>query len=240
MDHRGGDQNGTRECIVGDMYRKRAAIETSAAGHVLDIGANGAGFPLMLLLEGVTLASVVGVEVNPATYSRLLVNLQSNLGPSAVAINAAVCGLSASQEILLTPSRGGTGYSIRGNTVGDSAQGIPVKTTTLEALYNQYFSARNIGICKINIEGAEYDLLDSSHDDVLLKIRYLLIEFHDNSRSPAAIRRFAQIGFSGLIQTSSGTTSAPPGFDSFAGQRQKCNTLGVSRCRKYLESNARI
>lgn len=209
VDHRGGDQNGTRECIVGDMYRKYVPqLRLQEPAHVLDIGANGGGFPLMLLLEGVTLASVVGVEMNPATYSRLLVNLQSNVGPSAVAINAAVCGLNASQEILLAPSRGGTGYSIKGNTVGDFAQGIPVKTTTLEALYNQYFSARNIDICKIDIEGAEYDLLDSSHDDVLRKIRYLLIEFHDDSRTPAAIRRFAQLGFSDLTQTSSRRTGA--------------------------------
>ena len=67
----------------------------------------------MLLLQGVKLASVVSVEMNPATYSRLLVNLQSNIGPSAVAINAAVCGTGTGPELSLVASRGSTGYSMR-------------------------------------------------------------------------------------------------------------------------------
>ena len=201
VDHLGGDENGTRECIVGKMYRQYVPLfHLTEPAHILDIGANGGGFPLMLMLEGVKLASVVSAEMNPNTFSRLLVNLTHNVGPSAVAINAAVCGTDAPSEILLTPSRGSTGYAINGNVADPSSPHVAVKTTTLASLCNQYFSGRCIDICKIDIEGAEYDLLDSSHDDLLRKIRYLIIEFHDVSKTPSVIRRLAGLDFSEWTQ----------------------------------------
>ncbi len=150
----------------------------------------------MLKLEGVNLGSVVSVEMNPATYTRLLVNLASNLGPSAVGINAAVCGTNSPSEIYLTPRRGGTGYGMNGNMVSASLSHVTVKTTTLDSLYNQYFSGKRIDICKIDIEGAEYDLIDSSHDELLRKLRYVVIEFHEPSRTPPVIQRFTELGFS--------------------------------------------
>jgi FkbM family methyltransferase len=207
VDHRGGDEAGTRDCIVSDHYRKYVPqFKLCGPAHVLDIGANGGGFPLMLTLEGVKLASLVSVEMNPATYSRLLVNLQNNIGRFAVAINAAACGKDTGPEILLVASPGGVAYSMYENTVGPNAPHIAVKTTTLESLYSQYFAGRRIDVCKIDIEGAEYDLLDSSPDDLLRKIRYLLIEFHDDSRTPAVISRFVTLGFSELTKSGSRTS----------------------------------
>lgn len=197
VDHAGGDENGTRECIVGDMYRRYVPLfQLAGPANVLDIGANGGGFPLMLALEHVRLASVVSVEMNPATYSRLHVNLLSNIGPSAVAINAAVCGNNAPPEILLAPTHGSTGYSITGNSARESEPHVAVRTTNLQSLYDHYFLGRRIDICKIDIEGAEYELIDSTPDDVLLKIRYLIVEFHDAPRTPPLISRFARLGFS--------------------------------------------
>lgn len=207
VDHRGGDEAGTRECIVGDMYRKYIPkLKLHEPARVLDIGANGGGFPLMLMLQRVKLGSVISVEMNPATFSRLLVNLQSNVGPHAVAINAAVCGKDAAEEIVLTASRGSTGYSMDHTALIATAPRVTVKTTTFESLYSRYFGGAPIDICKIDIEGAEYDLLDSTSDDLLRQIRYLLIEFHDDARTPAVIRRFAELGFSEHTESSSQRT----------------------------------
>jgi hypothetical protein len=112
-------------------------------------------------------------------------------------------------EILLTPSRGSTGYSIENDkAAGASSPHVAVKTTTLESLYNRYFSGQRIDICKIDIEGAEYDLIDSSDDNLLRKMRYLVIEFHDDSKTPAAIRRFAELGFSELTVHSNRRTGS--------------------------------
>jgi len=209
IDHRGGDETGTRHCIVSDMYRKYLPlISPPEPANVLDIGANGGGFPLMLKLAGIKLASVVCVEMNPATYSRLLVNLQSNLGFSATGINAAVCGSELESEIFLNPTRGSTGYSLSGNAAGAASPHVAVKTTTLKSLYDQHFRGQHIDICKIDIEGAEYDAIQSSHDELLCKIRYLFIEFHDDARTPAVTRRIAGLGFSEITNGHQSRTSS--------------------------------
>lgn len=218
IDHRGGDENGTRQCIVSNMYRKYVSLfRLAGPANVLDIGANGGGFPLMLRLAGIRLASVVCVEMNPATYSRLLVNVQSNLGFSAVAINAAVCGAGSASEIFLYPARGGTGYSMSANATGAAAPHVAVKTITLESLCNRYFPGQRIDICKTDIEGAEYDAVQYCPNDLLRRIRYLLIEFHDDSRTPAVLKRFAELGFSEITDAGGRRTSAATEVRVFQG-----------------------
>jgi FkbM family methyltransferase len=196
IDHRGGDEAGTRCCITSDMYRRYLPhFSLPRPSRVLDLGANGGGFPLMLKLAGIKLDRVVCVEMNPLTYSRLLVNVTTNIGPSTIAINAAVCGMRPNSEILLKSSRGGTGESIYDNRPGPSMPQVAVRTTTLQALYDQYFSNDFLDICKIDIEGAEYDVFESCPDDVMRKIRYLVVEFHDASRTPATLKKITNLGF---------------------------------------------
>jgi tRNA1(Val) A37 N6-methylase TrmN6 len=54
------------------MYREYLPFFTfSGPARVLDLGANGGGFPLMLRLAGIDLARVVSVEMDPMTFLRL-------------------------------------------------------------------------------------------------------------------------------------------------------------------------
>jgi FkbM family methyltransferase len=196
VDHRGDDENGTRTCLATDMYsRYLSAFVFPRPARVLDLGANGGGFPLMLSIAGIELDRVVSVEMNPLTYLRLRVNLITNLGSSAVAINAAVCGMPQDSEILLKPSRGGTSGSLDTDRADPSISHVSVRTTTLQALYDQYFEDEFVDICKVDIEGAEYDLFASSHDDLIRRMRYLVIELHDPSRTPAFLERLTALGF---------------------------------------------
>lgn len=195
VDHRGGDQNGTRSCLVSDMYRRHLdGMAIKGPVRVLDIGANGGGFPLMLRLAGYDLAQVVCVEMNPPTYLRLLVNLATNIGGQATGINAAVCDVAGS-EIPLQLSRGNTGMSMYENRADSAASHVSVPTTTLAAVCDKYFRDQEIDICKIDIEGAEYDALGAAPDAVLKKIRNLIIEFHDPDRTPPLLSRMLQLGF---------------------------------------------
>jgi FkbM family methyltransferase len=172
VDHRGGDQCGTRMCIATDMYRKYLPFfNLSRPARILDLGANGGGFSLMLKIAGIALARVVCVEMNPLTFQRLQLNVTTNLGPSAVAINAAVCGMPQDSEILIRPTRGGTGNSMYEDRVDPATAHVSVHTTTLQALYNQYFKDELVDICKIDIEGVEFELFASASDDLLRMIR---------------------------------------------------------------------
>jgi FkbM family methyltransferase len=197
IDHHGGDEAGTRECITSDLYRRYLpTLELRGPLRVLDLGANGGGFPLMLKIEGFEVARAVCVEMNPLTFQRLQVNLGANFGASAVALNAAVCGPGQPAEILLKPSRGGTSESIYAYRTDAATPHVAVRTTTLEAICDENFGGEPIDICKIDIEGAEYEALEACSDEVLRRIRHLVIEFHDPARTPAALTRFAALGFS--------------------------------------------
>jgi hypothetical protein len=48
--------------------------------------------------------------------------------------------------------------------------------------YDTYFKGQSIDPCKIDFEGAEYEVFDSSADSLLQNIRYLLKEFHGEDR----------------------------------------------------------
>jgi FkbM family methyltransferase len=179
VDHHAGDQCGTRMCIASDMYRRYLPLwKLEGPVRVLDLGANGGGFPLMLSLAGIQLNLAVCVEMNPLTYRRLEVNMATNFGGRVVAINAAVCAMHQETELLIKPTRGGTGDSLIDNKVeSDSAQ-VPVQTTTIQALYDRYFKSGFVDLCKIDIEGEEFGVFAAASDDLLLRIRYLVMEIH--------------------------------------------------------------
>src|SRR5262249_11392093 len=66
MDHLGGDCNGTRACLTTDMYsRYLPHLALHPPIRVLDLGANGGGFLLMLRAAKVEVAQAVCVEMNP-------------------------------------------------------------------------------------------------------------------------------------------------------------------------------
>lgn len=196
VDHLGGDENGTRACLVSDMYQRHLnSIAGTKAVRVLDLGANGGGFPLMLLLNGFDVVKAVCVEMNPPTCLRLRVNLATNLGNKAIGINAAVCGADAPAEIPLQATRGSTGLSMYTNQNSPSSELLTVPTTTIAALVEQHFGEAEIDICKIDIEGAEYDAIQSAPDSALRRIRSLIIEFHDPARTPSCLSRLRSAGF---------------------------------------------
>ena len=219
VDHRGGDEFGTRECITSGMYRKYVhSMNLSNPATVLDLGANGGGFPLMLFIEGVRLGHTVCVEMNTATYLRLAVNLSTNLGPAAVAINAAVCGMTDGSEIQIELVRGGTSTGISSRSLKADVPTVPVRTTTLQALYDRYFKGQSIDLCKIDIEGAEYEVFESSADSLLQNIRYLLIEFHNPEKTPAVVQRIRSLGFTEMTPGDGHTTGANTEVRGFRGK----------------------
>jgi FkbM family methyltransferase len=166
--------------------------------RVLDLGAMGGGFPLLMHILGIEIASALCVEMNPQTYQRLLVNLTANLGSRCTGLNAAVCGMAENSELLLRPSRGNSSFSIYADQAEAGGPHDTVRTTTLQALYNEHFRGGMLDICKIDIEGAEYEVFDSSSDELLRNIRYLIVEFHDPVKTPAVMERLARLGFAAI------------------------------------------
>ena len=180
VDHRGGDAAGTRAVLATSMYRRFLKyLPKAEICTILDLGANGGGFPCLLVANGYHLKKVVCVEMNPNTFRRLQFNIQTNLPlANPVCLNQAVAATAGMAQLHF--GEGSTGeslYEAKGEDV-TSKPSYPIKLTTLGELVEDQFGVHEIDLCKIDIEGAEYDVLTDSSKEALKRCRNLIIEIH--------------------------------------------------------------
>jgi FkbM family methyltransferase len=196
VDLRGDDQNGTRMCLVSDMYSKWFShFPQQCPLKVLDLGANGGGFSLSLLAAGFSFSKCVCVEMNPNTYIRLQFNLNYNCPGTGTAVNAAVAGRNGSVSIM--KNQGGTSDSIYLKHLDAEKSLVEVPLITFDELAGSYFGTDKntiIDVCKIDVEGAEYEILHSDTCQSLLRTKILIIEIHDGDRAKL-MERICSLGF---------------------------------------------
>jgi len=185
VDHAAGDANGAREVLTSPMYRRfLPKMQFDGAVNVLDLGANNGGFPLLLQTSGIRLKKVVSVELNPNTFMRLRFNLERNLPCEVIALNAALCGENEWLEISL--GTGSVSDSIYEGNATDNAPVYKIEGLTLDEIYVRYFNDEIIDICKIDVEGAEFDVFTGYSHTNLRNCRYLIMEIHERGKRQAA------------------------------------------------------
>jgi FkbM family methyltransferase len=195
-DLKGGDANGAREVLTSPMYRRfLPQMDLQGELNIFDIGANNGGFPLLLAASGLILKKVVSVELNPNTFLRLRFNLERNLSGEVVALNQALCG--EARELKISLGEGSVGDNIYNGASANNGKLFTIEGRTFDELYQTYFAGEVVDICKIDIEGAEFEVFASpSHQD-LTHCRYLIIEIHDGDgrSSTELVRKIEQLGF---------------------------------------------
>jgi FkbM family methyltransferase len=205
VDHDAGDHNATRLCLISDIYRRfLPKMKLGDTLSVFDLGANGGGFPLMLLLDGKRFSRLVCVEMNPNTFRRLQYNVSRNIDADTVLIQAAVCG--NSRRLDLTLGRGDISDSIYSNTAPSSAGPrwrYSIEGRTFNDLFRAHFGESIIDICKMDIEGAEYEVLASSEHDRLRFCRYFIVELHKGTADQHAqfMEAVTALGFSQIAMS---------------------------------------
>ncbi len=177
-DHSAGDANGARDVIFSPMYLQLLRkMDLPAELSVLDLGANNGGFPMMLAAAGFGLRKLVSVELNPETCSRLRFNLERNFKGRAAAVNAAVCGDDRWIDISLgSGSTSDNIYEAEGKGSHGTNHRLPGRT--FDSIYGEFFAEEVVDICKIDVEGAEFEIFNGKGDLRLSQSRYLLIEIH--------------------------------------------------------------
>ncbi|MGB7924616.1 MAG: FkbM family methyltransferase [Pyrinomonadaceae bacterium] len=199
VDHGAGDPNGARHVLVSQMYQHLLGhMKLQGAINVLDLGANGGGFPLMLHANDIRLNKLACVEFNPNTFSRMRFNVERNLDCAFVGLNAALCGERRPIEMRL--GGGSTGDSIYQQPQTTAARSYNIDGLTFDDIYNASFDGEVIDICKMDVEGAEYEVFAAAHHECVARVRYLIIEIHKvDGQSPAAvIAELARRGFKEL------------------------------------------
>ncbi|QYO66470.1 FkbM family methyltransferase [Leptolyngbya sp. 7M] len=219
-DHSAGDANGARALLTSDMYRVfLEMMELPEKLTVLDIGANNGGFPLLLRSEGYPIGKLLSIELNPATFERLKQNIGLNFGVEAECLNAAVCG--ESRMIAFAEGAAGTSDNIYQTARSGSGKQRSVPGITLDQAIEK-LGRDAIDICKMDIEGAEFEIFAGPSAAKLKKCRYLLIEIH-HYPEPARNRELVRSALTALGFTE---ISPPPNDDK---HHVHCFKMSVDR-----------
>ncbi len=86
----------------------------------------------------------------------------------------------------------------------DSSRTHSIETITLPEILQHFEPDRRIDVLKIDIEGAEYELLEQAPDWALARFRQITVEFHDfvdpalRARNAAIVKKMRRIGFTVL------------------------------------------
>lgn len=197
VDYSADDHNGIRYCLSSDMYsRYYQHIDNSRPLRVLDLGANTGGFILSLIDAGFPIAKGISVEMNPNAFNRLRFNLSHNDLNSITPINAAATANIGTVEIEAV--RGNTGQSIYHQATQNT---VTIPTVTIDQVVADHFpetgSTPDLDLIKIDIEGAEYEVLFSATCQSISRFKHLLIEIHPHSKfsSESLIQKLESFGF---------------------------------------------
>ena len=175
-DHQNGEANGAREILTTEMYRSfLSKMKLPTSINVLDLGSNNGGFPLLLLSENYKFNKLVCVELNPHTFSRMKFNIERNVNCEFHPFNAAVCGENKILNISL--GQGGTADNIYNSEPTDNSK-YKIQGRTFDDIYNETFGDEIVDVCKIDVEGAEFDIFQSEGFTKIKNCKFILMEIH--------------------------------------------------------------
>ena len=144
-------------------------------------------------------AQIHAVEPFPRTFERLRVAVERNGLGGRVTCHPIALSASVGAGTMRAGAAASQMFHLAGPGDVPTAGGVPVRTTTLEAVLDET-AVPSIDLLKMDIEGLEYEVLLSAPRGVLRRIRRVNVEFH---RAPAGqgdaaalVRHFASAGFS--------------------------------------------
>jgi FkbM family methyltransferase len=167
---------------------------------VIDVGANIGLFTVPLALAAGSGGSVVAIEPLPNNVRRLRANLSRN-GLDAVRVVEAAVGKADGRATLHTagdPAFGSLREIVKHTRSGD----LDVELRSLDSLWGE-LGRPAVALVKIDVEGAELDVLDGAQD-LLTAARPALLVEADPGAAADAVR--AKLDLAGYAE------ATPPGF----------------------------
>lgn len=144
------------------------------SGVVIDVGANVGAFSLLAAVAGAT--RVLAIEPDPANLAALNESLTWNEVGHAGVIQPIECGLWYREGFGTIVAEPGTADAVLAE---DDDHG-KVKLYTLTDIFDQW-GIRAVDVLKVDVEGAEANVIAGASDDVLWSVRRLVMEFHGDA-----------------------------------------------------------
>ncbi len=164
------------------FYRRIYAVEASDR-LIIDAGANIGAFTLYAL-QAAPKAHVIAIEPAPDSCNRIRAMLRAhNLQSRCTLYQAALAAANGETTIQLD-----TGSQFRRTGIS----GTPVRAVALDSLIP---SNATVDLLKMDIEGAEYEVLRSAAPQTMRRIRRLMLEYHPNASCRSAIDPLLATGF---------------------------------------------
>ncbi len=146
--------------------------------YAVDLGACEGYYTLKLLIDNPA-CQVVAVEPHPRTFEILLRNLQSNFPGRVKVLQVAVGGTSGQRTLEYVPNipEISSFHLERPWLPAEWIQRCSVPVLSLSDLFLQHVPWPRVDVLKMDIEGAEGEVLESGQP-VLHRVRRLVLEYH--------------------------------------------------------------
>jgi FkbM family methyltransferase len=169
---------------------------------VFDVGSH-IGFFAIRQAKRLRGGKVFAFEPNPDTFSRLLKNIQANKLKNIYPLNKAVT--SRQGKLVLHLSRGSSEAAtiMAEEKNDDHDKKMEVKTITLDQAIKKY-QIPKINLMKIDVEGAELEVLKSGLKNALPLTEKIIIETHSSRLKNEAEKILSGLGFKVALRIHSG------------------------------------
>ena len=150
-----------------------------AGAQVMDIGANFGVFTSYCALNG---CNVVAYEPHPVAFRMLHESLERNgVTDKVQTVNKAIYRKSGQ-----LPFASSSGYEPNATWVWSNGTLMGDSSTTVDTItLDEALAQKPVWDCvKMDIEGAEFDVLEVASLDMLKRIKFLTVEFHNGHASP--------------------------------------------------------
>ncbi len=187
---------GVEHVPIIEIFLRRDYGDAPEDATILDLGASTGVFAVYAAAQ-TTRSRVLSFEPMPGSFALLADNVALNgVGDRVTAEQAGVTGRGGTRELIVGaffPS-----FVAEAPTVAGATETVTVPSVTLAEIFTRYDLAA-VDLLKLDIEGAEYEVLYDTAPELLGRIAKIRMEAHDldeGRRNVASLKRFfAEAGF---------------------------------------------
>src|SRR3989338_2423662 len=161
--------------VVYEVWkRKLYDIDIKENDMVIDVGANIGAFTILAAKNAIN-GNVFSFEPEKSNFKQLQKNVRLNKLKNVVVHNLGVNKSKGTAQLFVS-NNNEAGHSLCNSETNETQT---IHCMTLVDIFDKY-NINNIDVLKLDIDGAEYDVLFSTPVKTLRKIDKIILEFHDN------------------------------------------------------------